>query len=100
MAPSRAVFDVIVVGAGPAGATAARHLAQSGARVALVDSSHPREKPCGGGVTGRALTLLDVDGSALRSRVIDRIVFCALEGTTSHPIRTAEFRLPDPTAVR
>ena len=26
-----------------------------GARVALVDGSHPREKPCGGGVTGRAL---------------------------------------------
>src|SRR5258708_23728538 len=51
------LLDVVVIGAGPAGATAARDLAQSGAGVALVDGSHPREKPCGGGVTGRALEL-------------------------------------------
>jgi geranylgeranyl reductase family protein len=50
-------FDAVVVGAGPAGAVAARDLARTGARVALVDGSHPREKPCGGGVTGRALAL-------------------------------------------
>lgn len=37
---------------------AARQLARSGARVALVDGSHPREKACGGGVTGRALAQL------------------------------------------
>ncbi len=51
-------FDVVVVGAGPAGAWAACRLAQLGARVAIVDGSHPREKPCGGGVTGRALALV------------------------------------------
>jgi geranylgeranyl reductase family protein len=51
------LLDAVVVGAGPAGAMAARDLAQNGARVALVDGSHPREKPCGGGVTGRALEL-------------------------------------------
>lgn len=50
-------FDVVVVGAGPAGAIAAWTLARAGARVAIVDGSHPREKPCGGGVTGRALAL-------------------------------------------
>jgi geranylgeranyl reductase family protein len=50
--------DAIVIGAGPAGCWAARTLAARGARVALVDGSHPREKPCGGGVTGRALTLV------------------------------------------
>jgi geranylgeranyl reductase family protein len=49
--------DVIVVGAGPAGCWAARTLATLGAQVTLVDGSHPREKPCGGGVTGRALAL-------------------------------------------
>ena len=47
------MHDVIVVGAGPAGSVAARDLARAGARVALVDGSHPREKACGGGVTGR-----------------------------------------------
>ena len=50
--------DVIVIGAGPAGCWAARTLGMRGARVAVVDGSHPREKPCGGGVTGRALALV------------------------------------------
>ena len=50
--------DVAVVGAGPAGAWTAFHLARGGARVVLFDPSHPREKPCGGGITGRALTLV------------------------------------------
>jgi geranylgeranyl reductase family protein len=49
--------DVVIVGAGPAGSLAAFRLARAGARVALVDGSHPREKPCGGGVTGRAMAL-------------------------------------------
>src|SRR5919198_5686575 len=47
---------VLVVGAGPAGATAARTLALSGFRVRLVDrSAFPRNKPCGGGISARAL---------------------------------------------
>ena len=50
--------DVAVVGAGPAGAWTAYLLARSGARVLIVDPSHPREKSCGGGVTGRALSLV------------------------------------------
>jgi geranylgeranyl reductase family protein len=44
-------MDVAVVGAGPAGAFCAWRLARAGHRVALYDPSHPREKPCGGGVT-------------------------------------------------
>jgi geranylgeranyl reductase family protein len=50
--------DVAIVGAGPAGSWAAYLLARRGARVALFDPSHPREKPCGGGITGRALALV------------------------------------------
>ncbi len=50
--------DIAVVGGGPAGAFAAYLLARQGARVTLFDPSHPREKPCGGGVTGRALALV------------------------------------------
>jgi geranylgeranyl reductase family protein len=52
-------FDVAVVGAGPAGSTAAYRLASAGVRVLLVDkAAFPRDKPCGGGVTGRAARLL------------------------------------------
>jgi geranylgeranyl reductase family protein len=47
---------VIVVGAGPAGATAARTLATAGVPVRLVDRrSFPRNKPCGGGLSMRVL---------------------------------------------
>jgi geranylgeranyl reductase family protein len=52
-------FDVIVVGAGPAGSTTAYRLASGGASVLLLDRSRfPRDKPCGGGLTGRALRVL------------------------------------------
>ena len=61
-------FDAVVAGAGPAGSVAARDLARSGARVALVDGSHPREKPCGGGVTGRALELAGATGGPAAGR--------------------------------
>ena len=51
-------YDVAIVGAGPSGAWAAYLLARAGARVLVLDPSHPREKPCGGGITGRALALV------------------------------------------
>src|SRR4029079_8240826 len=50
-------MKIATVGAGPAGASAAARLARDGARIWLFDGSHPREKPCGGGVTGRAAAL-------------------------------------------
>src|SRR5436190_17524519 len=61
--------DVVVAGGGPAGCWTARTLALAGARVAIVDGSHPREKPCGGGVTGRALALV---GDALDRGALPR----------------------------
>jgi geranylgeranyl reductase family protein len=54
-----AKYDIAVIGAGPSGACAAALLGRLGANVLLVDPSHPREKPCGGGVTGRALAIVD-----------------------------------------
>ena len=49
-------FDLIIVGAGPAGSFAAELLAKHGARVALFDGRPEGEpKPCGGGVTAKAL---------------------------------------------
>ncbi|MCA6075256.1 NAD(P)/FAD-dependent oxidoreductase [Fulvivirga sedimenti] len=54
-------FDTIVVGAGPAGATAARYLASSGAKVLLLEKEKlPRYKVCGGGLVWRAREALEI----------------------------------------
>ncbi|MEV5015958.1 geranylgeranyl reductase family protein [Streptomyces sp. NPDC053780] len=51
--------DVIVVGAGPAGSTAAYHLAKAGLDVLLLEkTAFPREKVCGDGLTPRAVKQL------------------------------------------
>jgi flavin-dependent dehydrogenase len=57
------VWDVLVAGAGPAGALAARQAALAGKRVLLVDSrSFPRAKVCGACLNGQALSVLNSVG--------------------------------------
>ena len=69
---------MLVVGAGPAGSATAIHLARGGARVLLVDKARfPRDKPCGGGLTGRAL----------------RAAPCAVDAVVEHVVNTFELRL-------
>jgi geranylgeranyl reductase family protein len=59
LVPAGRTVDVAVVGAGPAGATAALVLARAGVEVTLLDRvALPRDKTCGGGVVARALTTL------------------------------------------
>ncbi len=82
-------FDVIVIGAGPAGSTAAYRLARKGARVALLDrASFPRDKPCGGGITLRGLHHLPIDVTPV---VEDRIHTAELGfGYSDRFVRTSE----------
>ncbi len=50
------IYDVAIVGAGPAGSTTAKFLAEKGLKIALIDKSKfPRDKPCAGGLPSRVL---------------------------------------------
>jgi geranylgeranyl reductase family protein len=69
-----ASYDVAVIGAGPAGSTAAYRLARAGKRVLLVDKARfPRDKPCGGGVTVRASRALPFSIDPVVEDVITRV---------------------------
>jgi geranylgeranyl reductase family protein len=66
-------FHALVVGAGPAGSSTALRLAQGGAKVLLVDRARfPRDKPCGGGLTGRALRHVPCPVDPVVEHVVDR----------------------------
>jgi geranylgeranyl reductase family protein len=65
---------VIIVGAGPAGSTAAREIAAAGARVLVVDrAAFPRYKACGGGIPLRTERLLPFPISGVVEQSVDRI---------------------------
>ena len=86
-------FDVLIVGAGPAGSFAAERLARGGVRVALFDGRPPGEpKACGGGVTSKALKawphLLEAVG-----RTIDELDMYSPSGKRLH------LKLEEPFAV-
>jgi geranylgeranyl reductase family protein len=67
-------YDVAILGGGPAGSTAAYRLASAGASVLLLDKARfPRDKPCGGGVTGRAARLLPFSIGPVVEDVADRL---------------------------
>jgi geranylgeranyl reductase family protein len=78
-----------VVGAGPAGATAARLLARAGVDVALLDRAPlPREKTCGGGVVARALAFLppgvEIPAERRLGRIESRFVASGTTVTVEH----------------
>ncbi len=83
---SDTVFDVIVVGGGPAGSAAAAYNAMNGSKVLLIEKDlWPRDKPCGDAVGGKSLShakelgVLDlVDESP--HYVVDSIVFGSANG--------------------
>src|SRR3954462_2757842 len=86
-------FDILIVGAGPAGSFAAEQLARAGVRVALFDGRPANEpKACGGGVTSKALKawphLLDAVG-----RTVSEIKMYSPAGKRLH------LKLSEPFAI-
>ena len=70
------LWDVAVVGAGPAGATAARVAAEAGAKVALLEKATlPRYKTCGGGLIGLSRAALPAGFELPVRQRIDAITF-------------------------
>lgn len=61
-------FDVVVIGGGPSGATAAMDLAQSGHRVAMLDRAG-RIKPCGGAIPPRLIADFCIPDSQIVARI-------------------------------
>ena len=68
-----ALYDCIIVGAGPAGASAAYHLSKQGHRVLLLEKAAlPRYKPCGGGVSPEIAQWFDFDFEPVISQKVTR----------------------------
>ncbi|NJL39098.1 MAG: geranylgeranyl reductase family protein [Leptolyngbyaceae cyanobacterium RM2_2_4] len=68
------MYDCIIVGAGPAGGTAAYHLAKRGRSVLVLEkASLPRYKPCGGGVSPQVAEWFDFDFSPAISIKVNAI---------------------------
>ncbi len=69
-----AEWDIIVVGAGPGGSSAAHGLARAGLRVLLLEKEKmPRYKPCGGGLTAKVRAALDFDFSPAIEQTITQV---------------------------
>jgi geranylgeranyl reductase family protein len=68
------IFDVIIVGAGPAGAMLAYELSRAGTSVLLIEKQVlPRYKCCAGGVTVKSAKLLPIDISEITEDVINGV---------------------------
>lgn len=87
------VFEVLIIGAGPAGSLAAEKLARAGIRVALFDGRPAAEpKACGGGVTTKALKAWPQLKEAA-GRLIDEVQMYAPSG------KSVQLKLSEPFAI-
>ena len=74
-------YDVIVIGAGPAGAAAASRMAGEGLLTLLIEKEHfPRYMACGGGLTRAVTKHIDLDYSAAVERVVTGLTLSYKQG--------------------
>ncbi len=93
-----AIGEVIVIGGGPAGAVCSERLARAGVRVTLLDDHLAWEKPCGGGLTQRALRAYPflLDGPHPK-KIVREVEFAA--GTGPETSGRARFTLDQPLVI-
>jgi geranylgeranyl reductase family protein len=80
-------YDVLIVGGGPAGGTAAINLAGAGLRVAILDRARfPRLKPCGGGISCRVYRRFPYLEPVMRSVPINLVSKVVLESPSGEVV--------------
>jgi len=82
---SAEIFDAVVVGGGPAGATAATDLARCGHSVLLLDRAG-RIKPCGGAIPPRLIRDFDIPPRLLKARITAAQMIAPSEKRVDMPI--------------
>lgn len=83
------LYDAVVVGGGPSGATAAADLAAAGHKVALLDRAG-RIKPCGGAVPPRLLKDFDIPQSLLVAKARAARMISPSDRTVDMPVGSIE----------
>lgn len=84
-ASSAETFDVVVIGGGPSGATAATDLARQGHSVCLLDRAG-RIKPCGGAIPPKLMEEFDIPESLLVARVSSARMISPTDACVDMPI--------------
>ncbi len=90
-------YDLVIAGGGPSGSAAAWQAAQTGAKVVVLDKAEfPRDKPCGDGLTARAVSYLQKMGLADEVATFHRVnrvtVFSPSQWELSFPKRPGHAR--------
>jgi geranylgeranyl reductase len=87
-------YDLVVVGGGPSGATAAHDAAKAGYRVALLDRAG-RIKPCGGAIPPRCVRDFDIPAELLVARVYSARIISPSDRKVDMPIQNSYVGMVD-----